>query len=63
MRSGKIIVNGSCGHSIGHGMKRGEIHINGDIEKLSDGIQGGAIYQNGELLKLVVDMSEEDPLG
>jgi hypothetical protein len=37
---------------IGHDMKGGEVHFNGDYEGISDEIKGGKIYHKG---KLIVD--------
>lgn len=59
MQGGQIIVDGDAEHKIGGddysvepGMSGGEIHVNGNIGRISNRIIGGRIYHKG---KLIVD--------
>jgi formylmethanofuran dehydrogenase subunit C len=51
MQGGKITISGFAGYEVGHYMKGGEIHIQGDYGSLGY-IEKGRIYHRG---KLIVD--------
>jgi len=45
-----IVINGDVGYGVGSRIKSGEIHVDGDIEELSNHISGGNIYHKGKLI-------------
>jgi len=49
MKGGRIVVRGNADGYVGEKMNGGEIHLFGDYE-LSQDIQGGNIYHQGELI-------------
>jgi len=47
IESGTLTIGGDAGPDVGHWMKGGEIHLNGDYERISKNVFGGKIFHKG----------------